>query len=54
MSESLTYGAIEGHVGTAAMVLGWAAVGCMGIIALALLIMIMSVKMLNSLVDGSE
>ncbi|RHZ64666.1 hypothetical protein CDV55_103919 [Aspergillus turcosus] len=51
MSESLTYGAIESHVGTAAMILGWAAVVCLGIVALALLIMILSIRMLTMLVD---
>ncbi|GFF22893.1 hypothetical protein IFM51744_04099 [Aspergillus udagawae] len=51
MSESLTYGAIEGHVGTAAMILGWAAVVCLGIVSLALLIMILSIRMLAKLTD---
>ncbi|KAL4894527.1 Ca2+ regulator and membrane fusion protein Fig1-domain-containing protein [Aspergillus ambiguus] len=51
MSESLSYGAIESHVGTAAMVFGWIAVVCMGIVALALLATIMSVSLLQQLTD---
>lgn len=51
MSESLTYGAIESHVGTAAMVLGWAAVVCLGVVALALLVMIMSISLLRQLTE---
>ncbi|PKX95432.1 Fig1 domain-containing protein [Aspergillus novofumigatus IBT 16806] len=51
MSESLTYGAIEGHVGTAAMIIGWAAVVCLGIVALALLTMILSIQILRKLTD---
>ncbi|GAB1198082.1 hypothetical protein APSETT444_007390 [Aspergillus pseudonomiae] len=52
MAESLTYGAIESHVGTAAMILGWAAVACLGIVTLALLVMIMSISLLRRLTDG--
>ncbi|RHZ46558.1 Fig1 domain-containing protein, partial [Aspergillus thermomutatus] len=51
MSESLTYGAIESHVGTAAMILGWAAVVCLGIVALALLVMILSIRIITMLSD---
>lgn len=51
LSESLTYGAIESHVGTAAMILGWAAVVCLGVVALALLIMIMSISLLRELTE---
>ncbi|KAA8649324.1 hypothetical protein EYZ11_011168 [Aspergillus tanneri] len=51
MSERLTYGAIESHVGMAAMVLGWAAVVCMAIVALALLVMVMSVSLIRQLMD---
>lgn len=51
MAESLTYGAVESHVGTAAMVLGWAAVAliCLGV--LALLVIIMSITLLTKLTD---
>ncbi|OGM49811.1 hypothetical protein ABOM_001492 [Aspergillus bombycis] len=51
MAESLTYGAVESHVGTAAMILGWAAVVCLGIVVLALLIMLMSISLLRRLTD---
>ncbi|KAF7122253.1 hypothetical protein CNMCM5793_000210 [Aspergillus hiratsukae] len=54
MSESLTYGAVEAHVGTAAMILGWAAVVCLGIVALALLVMIMSIRVLHMLTEDES
>lgn len=54
MAETLTYGAVSGHVGTAAMVLGWFAVGLIGTVAIGLLIMIMSISLIARLTDESE
>ncbi|KAJ5945999.1 Ca2+ regulator and membrane fusion protein Fig1-domain-containing protein [Penicillium verhagenii] len=49
MVETLTYGTVSGHVGTAAMVLGWLAVVLIGFVSLGLLIMIMSISLLDRL-----
>lgn len=54
MAETLTYGAVSGHVGTAAMVLGWFAVGLIGVATIGLLIMIMSISLLRRLTDDSD
>lgn len=54
MAETLTYGAVSGHVGTAAMVLGWFAVGLIGVATIGLLIMIMSISLLRKFSDGSD
>ncbi|KAJ6095280.1 hypothetical protein N7486_006026 [Penicillium sp. IBT 16267x] len=54
MAETLTYGAVSGHVGTAAMVLGWFAVGLIGVVAIGLLIMILSISLITRLSDESE
>lgn len=54
MAESLTYGAVEAHVGTGAMVLGWAAVALICIVALALLVLIMSFSFLSRLTDDDK
>ncbi|KAJ5557220.1 Ca2+ regulator and membrane fusion protein Fig1-domain-containing protein [Penicillium frequentans] len=54
MAETLTYGAVSGHVGTAAMVLGWFAVGLIGVATIGLLIMIMSISLLIRMTDGSD
>ncbi|PLB38155.1 Fig1 domain-containing protein [Aspergillus candidus] len=51
MAEGLTYGAVESHVGIAAVVLGWAAVVCMGLSTFALLIMIWSIALIRVLTD---
>ena len=54
MAETLTYGAVEGHVGTGAMILGWAGVALICIVALAMLVMIMSVSIIRQLDDEDE
>ncbi|KAF7593470.1 hypothetical protein BBP40_011476 [Aspergillus hancockii] len=51
MATSLTYGAIESHVGTAAMILGWAAVVLVGIATIALLVMILSISLIRQLTE---
>lgn len=52
MVETLTYGAVSGHVGVAAMALGWVAAGLIGTITLALLIMQTSITLLRRLTDS--
>ncbi|KAJ5663109.1 hypothetical protein N7507_003840 [Penicillium longicatenatum] len=54
MAETLTYGAVSGHVGTAAMVLGWFAVGLTASVTIGLLIMIMSISILSRLTDDDD
>ncbi|KAJ5919263.1 hypothetical protein N7466_010206 [Penicillium verhagenii] len=49
MVETLTYGTVSGHIGTAAMVLGWLAVVLIGFVSLGLLIMILSISLLDRL-----
>ena len=51
MAEGLTYGAVESHIGTVAVVLGWAAVVCMGLSTVALLTMIWSIERIRLLTD---
>lgn len=51
MAEGLTYGAVESHIGTVAVVLGWAAVVCMGLSTVALLTMIWSIEQIRVLTD---
>lgn len=51
MVETLTYGAVSGHVGPAAMALGWIAVGMVGVAAFGLLIMIMSISLIRKLTE---
>ena len=49
MGQSLSYGTVEGHVGTVAMVLGWGAVLCNLIAALGILIMVVSINLLAAI-----
>lgn len=51
MVETLTYGVVSGHVGPAAMALGWIAVGLIGIAALGMIVMIMSISLIRKLTD---
>ncbi|KAJ5772425.1 Ca2+ regulator and membrane fusion protein Fig1-domain-containing protein [Penicillium odoratum] len=54
MAETLTYGAVSGHVGTAGMILGWFAVALIGGVSLGLLIMILSISIIDRLTDSSS
>jgi len=47
MIEALSYGAVKGHVGTAAMALGWVGVLLLFIVTIGLLIMILSIRVLQ-------
>ncbi|KAJ5152924.1 uncharacterized protein N7482_009402 [Penicillium canariense] len=51
MAEKLSYGQITGHVGPAAMAFGWIGVVLIGVETLGLLVMIMSIKIIESLAD---
>lgn len=52
MAEALSYGTVNGHVGPAAMTLGWIGVLFSFIVAIGLLVMILSIRVLaNTLVD---
>lgn len=46
MGQSLAYGVVKGHVGTAAMVLGWVSVFLTILATIAILVMILSIKVL--------
>jgi len=47
MSGSLSYGAVDGHIGTTAIVLGWAGVFLSIFIFIALLLMILNIRFLS-------
>jgi hypothetical protein len=47
MAQSLSYGTVKGHVGPAAMVLGWVGVLLSFVVMVGLLIMILSIRVLN-------
>ncbi|CAG8002175.1 unnamed protein product [Penicillium salamii] len=51
MAEVLTYGAIEGHIGTAAMALGWVSVFVVSMVAIGILVEILSNSLIRRLVD---
>ncbi|KAK2798188.1 hypothetical protein FQN51_007874 [Onygenales sp. PD_10] len=51
MSEGLYYGAVKGHIGTVAMVLGWGSFLAAAIVCLGLIIMILSISLLDRLTD---
>ena len=51
MAEKLSYGQINGHVGPAAMALGWIGVALIGVVALGLLVMILSINLIRRLTD---
>lgn len=46
MAESLSYGTVNGHVGPAAMVLGWVGVLLSFVVTVGLLVMILSIRVL--------
>lgn len=54
MAEILNYGAVSGHVGVGSMALGWIAVIIIGIVATAMLVMIMSISLIRRLTDDEE
>lgn len=45
--KTLTYDTIDASVGASAMALGWVGVGCSGVTALGLLILILSIRVLD-------
>lgn len=54
MAETLTYGEVTGHVGPAAMALGWIGVGLAGVVVLGLVVMLLSMKVLDELTEGDD
>jgi uncharacterized membrane protein len=53
MTQVFTYGFASGHVGTAAMVFGWLGTGLILVVAIAVLLMILSSRMLDMIADSS-
>ncbi|KAJ5089411.1 hypothetical protein N7532_008095 [Penicillium argentinense] len=51
MAETLTYGAVSGHVGAGAMALGWVAIGIIGVVGLGIVAMIMSISLIRLSTD---
>ncbi|KAG9248493.1 Ca2+ regulator and membrane fusion protein Fig1-domain-containing protein [Calycina marina] len=51
MAETLTYGAVRGHVGSVAMGLGWSTVFLVVIAAIGIFIMILSINTLSGIAD---
>lgn len=51
MAEILTYGAVKGSVGAAAMVLGWVSVGTASVVCVAILLMIQNINLDRKLAD---
>ena len=47
MVQSLSYGTVKGHVGPAAMILGWTTVLLFLVVMVGLLIMILSIRVLS-------
>lgn len=54
MAGDLAYGNIVGHVGPAAMILGWAGVVTFLLSTIGLLVMILSIRVLTELVDDFD
>ena len=54
MAEILTYGAVEGHVGSAAMALGWISVFAVAFVAIGIVIMIISISLLVRLLEKDD
>ena len=54
MAETLTYGAVSGHVGSAAMALGWVGVALLGLVTVGLLIMKLSIELIMRLTYDDE
>lgn len=53
VAHTLSYGQIKGTVGPAAMALGWIAFGLTMVAVIGLLVMILSIRVLSQLIDGS-
>lgn len=51
MGQSLSYGAVKGHVGSVAMVLGWGGVFLNILVTVMMIIMILSIEVLDRLTD---
>lgn len=51
MVSTLTYGTVSGEVGVGATVLGWVSTGLLFVVAVALLVMILSIRILNQLIS---
>jgi hypothetical protein len=49
MAEILTYGAVSGHVGGAAMALGWLSIGLVVLVCVGLLEMELSISIIRNL-----
>lgn len=49
MADALTYGAVSGEVGAAAMALGWVSTAVLFLVLIGLLVMILSMRVVNSL-----
>lgn len=54
MSGSLSYGAVDGHIGTTAMVLGWAGVFLSIFILIVLLLVILSLRFLSETFEDTD
>jgi len=53
MIQVFTYGFASGHVGTTAMVFGWLSTGLILVVTIAVLLTILSIRMLDLLANGS-
>ncbi|KAH8805284.1 Ca2+ regulator and membrane fusion protein Fig1-domain-containing protein [Xylogone sp. PMI_703] len=51
MVHSLSYGTVNGHVGTAAMILGWAGILLYLVVMVGILLMILSIRVLAAMTD---
>lgn len=49
MAETLNYGLVAGHVGPAAMALGWIGVALIGLVAFGLVLMLISIRIVSFL-----
>ncbi|KAK4140672.1 Ca2+ regulator and membrane fusion protein Fig1-domain-containing protein, partial [Dichotomopilus funicola] len=50
MIGTLTYGSVSGEVGVGATVLGWVSTGLLCVVTVALLVMVLSIRILNQIV----
>jgi len=51
MVETFSYGGVSGHVGPAAMVLAWVAIFLISFVAIGLIVMIISIRLIKQLTD---
>jgi hypothetical protein len=49
LAKTLTYDTIDAGVGAGAMALGWVGVGCSGVVTMGMLIMILSIRLLDTI-----